>query len=214
MTGEFADPFSRTLDENWRARLDGKKLYANDLFLTLVRRPLQGRVGFLEEMLSGLRGVSDRQEAAAELVREQTALNAARDGLISALSSYGARLLTAYHGSQGHCSEPLEFLSLLYNGEMRPVRLPDADLGAYLPYRRVSFGADTLELGANRTTGANLRCDGVCEGLSGPNSTRHVGRSVALANGNGGDPKLRLCGPPTNVESHESRAAPNASGGR
>ena len=147
MSGEFADAFSRSLDDSWRARLDGRKLYTNDLFLTLVRRPLQGRVGFLEEMLGGLRGVSDRQEAAAEMVREQTALNAARDGLISALSSYGARLLTAYKGPQGQYSEPLEFLSLLYNGEMRPVRLPDADLGSYLPYRRISFGADALELG-------------------------------------------------------------------
>ena len=147
MSGAFADPFSRSLDESWRAKLDGRKLYTNDLFLTLVRRPLQGRVGFLEDMLSSLRGAGDRQEAAADLVREQTALNAARDSLISALSSYGARLLTAYKGPQGQCSEPLEFLSLLYNGEMRPVRLPDADLGAYLPYRRVSFGADTLEFG-------------------------------------------------------------------
>ena len=158
ISGAFADPFSRSLDETWRGRLGSRKLYTNDLFLTLVRRPLQGRVGFLGGMLIALRGAGDQQEAAAELVREQTALNAARDGLISALSSYGARLLTAYKGPQGQCSEPLEFLSLLYNGEMRPVRLPDADLGAYLPYRRISFGADTLELGPagrlERTFGA------------------------------------------------------------
>jgi type IV secretion system protein VirB4 len=147
MSGVFADAFSRSLDESWRAKLSGRRLYTNDLFLTLVRRPLQGRAGLLEEMLSGLRGAGDRQEAAAERIGELTALNAARDGLISALSSYGARLLTAYKGPQGQCSEPLEFLSLLYNGEMRPVRLPQADLGSYLPYRRVSFGADALELG-------------------------------------------------------------------
>ena len=35
----------------------------------------------------------------------------------------------------------------LYNGEMRPVLLPMQDLGAYLPYRRVSFGQETVELG-------------------------------------------------------------------
>ncbi len=38
-------------------------------------------------------------------------------------------------------------LSLLYNAELRPVRLPYGDAGEMLPYRRVSFGADTLELG-------------------------------------------------------------------
>jgi type IV secretion system protein VirB4 len=146
MTGSFPDPFSRALDENWRARLDSRRLYTNDLFLTLVRRPLQGRVGFVQEIFGGLRGAGDRQEAAAAAIREQSALNAARDGLISALQPYDARLLTAYKGPQGQCSEPLEFLSLLYNGEMRPVRLPDADLGLYLPYRRISFGADAIEL--------------------------------------------------------------------
>jgi len=145
MTGAFSDPFSRSLDAQWRTRLSGRRLYTNDLFLTLVRRPLQGRVGLLQEALNLLRGASDRQEAAAELVREQSALNAARDSLLSALSAYGARVLTVYTGPQGQCSEILEFLSLLYNGEMRPVRLPAADLGRYLPYRRVSFGVDAME---------------------------------------------------------------------
>ena len=147
LTGTFADPFSRDLDERWRERLSARRLYVNDLFLTLVRRPAPGRIGVIQEAIRMVRGASDRAEAAAELVRDQTALNAATDGLLSALQPYGARLLTAYKGPLGQCSEPLEFLSLLYNGEMRPVRLPDADLGLYLPYRRVSFGANALELG-------------------------------------------------------------------
>jgi type IV secretion system protein VirB4 len=42
----------------------------------------------------------------------------------------------------------LELLSALYNGEMRPVRRPhdDTDIGHMLPYRRVSFGLDAMEL--------------------------------------------------------------------
>jgi len=148
LDGTFPDDFSRALDEAWRARLGARRLYVNELFLTLVRRPMQGRIGLLEEMLRSLRGAGDRQEADAAFARDLAALNGARDGLLSALAPYGARLLTVYDGPQGLCSEPLEFASLLYNGEMRPVRLPQADLGLYLPYRRVSFGADTLELGA------------------------------------------------------------------
>jgi type IV secretion system protein VirB4 len=145
MGGDFPDPFSRSLDAAWRERLGARRLYVNDLFLTLVRRPLQGRVGLLQSALSAARGVGDRREAAAELARDRSALNAARDGLLSALEPYGARLLCAYDGRQGLCSEPLEFLSLLFNGEMRPVRVPEADLGLYLPYRRVSFGARAIE---------------------------------------------------------------------
>ncbi len=148
LDGEFAEGFSRSLDEAWRARLGTRRLYVNDLFLTLMRRPLQGRVGVVQQTVRQLRGAGDRQERAAGLARDLTALNGARDGLLSALAPYGARLLTVYDGPQDLCSEPLEFLSLLYNGEARPVRLPQADLGLYLPYRRVSFGSDALELGA------------------------------------------------------------------
>ena len=147
LAGAFADDFSRGLDDAWRTRLGARKLYVNELFLTLVRRPLQGRVGLLQKVGESLLGAGDRQETAAAFSRELSALNNARDSLLSALAPYGARLLTVYDGPQDVCSEPLEFFSLLYNGEMRPVRLPQSDLGLYLPYRRVSFGADTLELG-------------------------------------------------------------------
>jgi type IV secretion system protein VirB4 len=146
--GEFPDLFSAALDARWRARLDSRRLYVNELFLSLVRRPLPGRIGLLKEALRVVRGAADEQEAAAEHARDLAALNGARDSLLSALEPYGVRLLSAYEGPQGLCSEPLEFLSLLYNGEMRPVRVPQADLGRYLPYRRVSFGGDALELSA------------------------------------------------------------------
>jgi len=148
LTGDFTNSFSRALDDAWRSRLATRKLYVNELFLTLVRRPLQGQAGLLAGALRLVRGAGDAREAAAARVRDQGALNAARDTLLSGLAPYGARLLTAYSGPQGDCSEPLEFLSLLYNGEVRPVRLPSADIGLYLPYRRVSFGADALELSA------------------------------------------------------------------
>ena len=147
LPGEFADSFSRALDDQWRGWLASRRMYVNDLFLTVIRRPLQGRIGVLGELAKVVRGRGERQESAAAFVRDLGALNGARDGLLAALAPYGARLLTAYEGPQGLCSEPLEFLSLLYNGEARPVRLPRADLGLYLPYRRVSFGADSIEFG-------------------------------------------------------------------
>ncbi|CAN5192822.1 VirB4 family type IV secretion system protein [soil metagenome] len=155
LSGDFPDAFSRSLDEAWRGRLSTRRLYVNDLFLTVVRRPLPGRAGLLTGLFDGLQSAS-RLEKAAAAARDLGALNAARDGLISALAPYGARLLTVYDGPQGACSEPLEFLSNLYNGEMRPVRLPNADLGLYLPYRRVSFGADTLELSPAGTLPASF----------------------------------------------------------
>ncbi len=143
--GVFDDDFSRTLDEAWKLRLGAKKLYVNELFVTLVRRPVQGRVGLIEGALRAITGGGSAQSAAAFAV-EQRELNGARDALLASLAPYGARLLSVYDTPAGPCSEPLEFLSTLYNGEMRPVLLPHADLGEHIPYRRVSFGAETVEL--------------------------------------------------------------------
>ncbi|RSV43824.1 VirB4 family type IV secretion/conjugal transfer ATPase [Sphingomonas sp. ABOLE] len=134
----FPDAFSQRLDDAWQARLSRKKLYVNDLFLTIIRRPLQGRIGLLDR----LRGTGSAQEGTRGLRQ----LDAAREALMAALGSYEPRLLSVYQTEQGHCSEPLEFLSSLYNGETRPVRLPHQDIGAYLPYRRISFGQEAIEL--------------------------------------------------------------------
>lgn len=141
----FGDDFSRQLDERWRARLEKRQMFVNELFLTIVRRPLQGRVG-IADRLRGLvaRGSGERE---AFMQGEKRQLDAAREALMAALGQYGPRLLGIYDTPEGFRSEPLEFLSCLYNGDMRPVGLPAGDIGDYLPFRRVSFGQDAFELG-------------------------------------------------------------------
>ncbi len=148
--GSFPDGFSQRLDARWQERLGTRQLYVNDLFLTLVRRPLQGRIGIADR----LRGLMTRSGQGSEAIvaHEVRQLDAARDALIATLGSYAPRLLGVYDTPSGACSEPLEFLSSLYNGEMRPVLLPYQDIGAYLPYRRVSFGQEAIEFGAAGAT--------------------------------------------------------------
>lgn len=146
LEGRFPDEFSRQLDTRWRERLALREMYVNELFLTIVRRPLQGRIGLLDR----LRGMAARTvtDQAATIAAEKRALDATSEGLLAALGSYSPRLLSVYSSEDGYRSEPLEFLSWLYNGEMRPVGLPHGDLGQHLPFRRASFGADAFELGA------------------------------------------------------------------
>ena len=146
--GSFPDAFSAALDETWRRRMASRKLYANDLFLTIVRRPLQGRTGMGEWLARRFRRATSRTAADAQRAIEVRALEAAGDQLLASLASYSPRLLSAYDTPNGPCSEVLEFLSALYNADLSPVRLPASDAGEYLPYRRVSFGQDTFELGA------------------------------------------------------------------
>ena len=191
MEGEFNDDFSRTLDDAWRERLGAKKLYVNELYLTLVRRPLQGRGGLAEGILRAVTGARPAQNAAAQQI-EQRELDAARDSLLAALAPYGARLLTVYDTPSGPCSEPLEFLASLYNGPMRPVLLPRVDLGEHIPYRRVSFGAETVEL--SRAAGLDRSFSALLSVKDYPPQTaaRHARRPAAPAARAGHQPEFRL----------------------
>jgi type IV secretion system protein VirB4 len=152
----FADEFSRALDARWRDRLAAKQMYVNELFLTVVRRPLQGRVGILDR----LRGLAARSmvEGKAAFAAEKRALDTASEALMASLGSYAPRLLSVYQADGGYRSEPLEFLSYLFNAEMRPMGLPHGELGHHLPFRRISFGQGAFELapaaGLPRTFGA------------------------------------------------------------
>lgn len=146
LTSQFPDSFSQQLDERWRARLATKQLYVNELFLTLIRRPMPGRIGALDRLRSWL-GSAGLDQAASEAY-ELRELDAGREALMAALGSYEPRLLTTYPTKHGDCSEPIEFLANLFNGDMRPMFLPEADIGHYLPWRRISFGQELVELGA------------------------------------------------------------------
>ena len=144
LEADFPDQFSKNLDARWRERLATREMYVNELFVTIVRRPMQGRVGLLDRLRDfATRSTSDSRAGQASDLR---ALCAASEALVASLDSYAPRLLSVYASEAGHRSEPLEFLSYLYNGQMRPVVLPYGDLGQHIPFRRVSFGQDAFEL--------------------------------------------------------------------
>lgn len=144
LEARFPDTFSRKLDERWRERLESKELYVNELYLTLVRRPLQGRIGIADRLRSWTARATRRN--AALIAVEKRALDTARESLMAALAGYSPHLLSVREDDNGFRSEPLEFLSQLLNGEPRSVILPHGDLGHHLAVRRLSFGQDTVEL--------------------------------------------------------------------
>ena len=144
LEGRFGDSFSAALDTAWRNRLATRRLYVNDLYLTLVIRPLTGRARVADRLLGLF--VSD-QRPKAETSADLRELNRAREALMAALESYGPTLLSSYDLGNGLASEPAEFLATILNGTTSPMLLPQGDLGQALARRRISFGADALEFG-------------------------------------------------------------------
>lgn len=145
MPATYDDPVCNLIQQQWQDKLKSRQLFVNDLFITIVRRNPKGKVGFAERLADMLgQGVGGNAQAAA-MARDHKELQAGSEAMMAALQAYGPRLLGGYETANGRCSEPLELLSALFNGEMRPVLEPSSDLGDYLPYRRVSFGLDVLE---------------------------------------------------------------------
>lgn len=139
--GEFADPFSRELNDRWNQQLATHQLFANKHFITVVRRPARGKGGLGERLRR-------RVAAAEDISREDhRILEGAIIALVTGLQAYGAHALGTYRRQGASCSEVLEFLSSLYNGELRPVAVPSSasDIGHFIPYSRVSFGLNMVE---------------------------------------------------------------------
>jgi type IV secretion system protein VirB4 len=74
------DPFCATLDARWRNQLERRRLYVNDIFLTLVLRPTQGSAGLIERMLKGPRARD------ADISRDLRDLHATREAFAAALA--------------------------------------------------------------------------------------------------------------------------------
>lgn len=117
----------------------------NDLYLTLIIRPLAGRAGIAERLLNM---VGAGSLPSGNIGAEIRLLNQARDTLLAALEAYSPELLAAYDLPNGLASQPAEFLATLVNGTTAPMLLPVGDLGRAVPRRRLSFGADAIEFGA------------------------------------------------------------------
>lgn len=145
LIAQYPDQFSERLDARWRERLQKRELYVNELFLTIVRRPTPGRDGIAERVRDWFTKSSGAK--AALIAGEKAALDNSVEALTAALAQYNPRVLSAYETQHGTRSEPLEFLSYLYNGMMRPMAVPHGPVSQHIPARRVSFGLNTVELG-------------------------------------------------------------------
>ncbi|MGA0564778.1 VirB4 family type IV secretion/conjugal transfer ATPase [Ancylobacter sp. VNQ12] len=143
----FDNPFCAELDARYNEALSKRRMFVNDLYLTIVRRPLQGQAGTFDVMLTKLLG---RKDAAGESVARQTALNELRDvatAVRESLAGYGARQLGVVSRDGVWFSEPLEFLVQLLNGGIaRPMHLPRMDLADALSLKRIFFGRNAIEI--------------------------------------------------------------------
>ena len=146
LDGLFENDWCRDLDSAYQKRLSTKRMYVNEQFITIVRRPAPGAIGFLAELSRTFFSKIDKEEQEAQEKVDLKALNDATAAILSALSEYKPRLLGLESTDRGVFSEPLSFLSYLINLEKVDIRPPRRSIADYLPSKRIFFGKEALEL--------------------------------------------------------------------
>ena len=151
-SGDFEPGFAKLLNERWKQKNEGRRLFANHLYLSIVKRGAGHQVRSFRDLFSNFSRRSAESLPAAAFEAAARDLQDITRRFETALSDYGPRRLTTRVTPAGAMSEPLAFLARLINFEERPVLVPAMDLSRYLACKRLFFGQNAIECrGATRS---------------------------------------------------------------
>jgi len=134
----FADRLAR----RYQGRLGTETLMVNDLYLTVLFRPITGAAPTLVSRFLSKR---ESPSAHAERANALEACAKLRQTVAASLARYEPDLLGIYAQGERCCSSLLEFLGLLLNGEWQAFPLPRAPLSEVLATSRALVGSETIE---------------------------------------------------------------------
>ena len=136
------DGFADRLARRYLQRLAGETLMVNELYLSVVYRPVAGAVSGLASKLIARRGGPN---VTAELADALEACAKLRETLVAALARYEPESLGVESRHGRTYSRLLEFFAQLINAEYQPVPLPRGPLNEVLATTRPLFGTEVIE---------------------------------------------------------------------
>lgn len=135
MSGRFAQAFNQTLSDRYRETLASQKLMQNELYLTMLYRPVVGGRRFVEKSADLARLQAEQDQALAKV--EELAGN-----VEAVLRDYAPQRLGIYEGANGVVfSRTLELFAYLLNRIDEPVPVLRAPVCDYLAVSRHTFSA-------------------------------------------------------------------------
>ncbi len=141
--GAFRSDFARDLDAAYRARLGRERVFANELYLTLVLHPGGDAAERTQAWVGRLIRASRVDLETDDAVRW---LEEAGDALQQHLARYRAEPLGLYERDGLWFSAPMEMLRLVLTGEPARVPLVRGHLGEAIYTARLIFGREALEI--------------------------------------------------------------------
>jgi len=134
--------FAAQLAAKYRERLSSETLMANELYLSVIYRPIAGAAPiFLSRFISK----TTTRRYTHELADALDACEKLAQTIESSLARYEPERLAVYSQDERRYSAVLEFFSLLLDADPAPVPLPTAPLHESLNTTRLIFGSEAIE---------------------------------------------------------------------
>ncbi|MGH8081671.1 MAG: VirB4 family type IV secretion/conjugal transfer ATPase, partial [Lysobacter sp.] len=145
----FNQKFNQDLSDGYFASLSSQKLMQNELYLTMMYRPVVSGKRMVEKSTSTQK-LKDEQDDAITKVLELAS------NVEAVLKDYAPYRLGMYEAKNGVVfSETLEFFGYLLNRLDEPVPVLNAPVPNYLPVSRLMFAARTGDFVINSPNGVN-----------------------------------------------------------
>lgn len=145
----FAQRFNQDMSDEYFSALSGQKVMLNELYLTLIYRPVTSGKAFVEKTddIGKLRAM---EEQAIAKVMELAG------NVEAVLKDYSPYRLGIYEAANGVAfSETLEFLGYLLNRVAEPVPVLSAPVNRYLPVSKHTFSVKTGDFVVTTPSGGN-----------------------------------------------------------
>jgi type IV secretion system protein VirB4 len=144
--GTFEDPFCALLDERYRAQLRERRMFVNEIYLSVLMSGMRGALATGEKIRRLMRRTAGGDAVDAGLKESVGELEERVSNIIRDLKAYNARSLGIVYRSEEPYSEACEFFNMLLTcGVPRKMRLPRMGLASYLGTARLHFARRTLQ---------------------------------------------------------------------
>lgn len=149
MRPEFQHAFNQELSDTYFSALSSQKIMRNELYMTMIYRPIVAGKKFVEKSADIGRLKAEQNQAIAKLMELAGNVEAV-------LKDYAPTRLGMYEADNGVVfSETLEFFGFLLNRITEPVPVLNAPIYDYLPVSRHMFSAKTGDFAITTPNGSN-----------------------------------------------------------
>lgn len=145
--GEFTNIFTKKVNEEWKQRHDGDRSFANEHYITLIRKEDTGGLAKVATLAKKLRNTADARAADRDRQESFSELEELTERVLNGFANYSPELLDIIETDNGVFSEMLGFLGSIVNcGYNQNYRFTPFAIDSYLPINRMYFGSKSFEV--------------------------------------------------------------------